>query len=367
MPDMGTIATVLTVNAAPAQAGFSVYKAELASAQRATQSMSRNSSFAILELGRFAEDAAVGFGTNGLAGAVRGGLNNLTSFATIVGGPVAGAIAGLTAAGVSLLTTFFKPAQSETKKAEDAAKSYREELERLKDVADRGFALQGLLQGPRGGIDDELIGGADRGAIERAIKDREQQRAQGRDREALLRQRAQQIAFQIPAAEGGQKAGLQGQLKAADAEVDKIVRRERELLRELRQLRQRNDELRAQEEFQRGEEAQRQALEWQQELDEAARAAEQRRIQERAAAFFARPMGWKNIDFDLGRGEGRGLPGFGAPQRGTVAAQSAILRAGQNRDKGVSEQQLAKLKDIDRKLNDFLKKNALGLGVIALP
>ncbi|TXH56424.1 MAG: hypothetical protein E6Q97_06490, partial [Desulfurellales bacterium] len=61
---------------------------------------------AMMELSRGVEDAAASFGTGGLTGAIRGSMNNLTQFASLMGGPIAGTVAGFAAAGVSVLTPF---------------------------------------------------------------------------------------------------------------------------------------------------------------------------------------------------------------------------------------------------------------------
>lgn len=351
MPDMGTIATTLTVNAAPAQAGFNAFNRGLASvdvqAKQLARSAGRGSggaAFALLELGRGAEDAAVGFGTNGLQGAIRGSLNNLTTFATLVGGPLAGAIAGVTAAGVSMLSTFFKPAEDQTKKLEDATRKYREELERLKGVADARLEIQGLVAGPRGGIEDDILFGRDRGKIEEAIKKREQERAQLRDQREILGRRAQDIAFKIPVAEGAEKTTLKGQLIATDAEIEKAHKREAAIIGELAELKRANAEELHREDLARGKEMQDQVRQWRDEIAGQDAARERQAMEERKRKFFAEGFG-KEFEANGLRMLGA-VPSVGAAVKGSSAAGSAIARATNNN--GVEQKQLTELKEMKK-------------------
>lgn len=96
-----------------------------------TAGASGNAARGILELSRGVEDAAVSFGTGGFQGAIRGSLNNLTQFASMVGGPITGAIAGFAAAGISLGATFFKMGED----SKEAQKKMEELGETLRKVA----------------------------------------------------------------------------------------------------------------------------------------------------------------------------------------------------------------------------------------
>lgn len=95
----------------------------------------------ILELSRGVEDAAVSFGVNGIQGAIRGSLNNMSQFAMITGGPAAGAIAGFAAAGVSVLAPFVL----KMFEVRDAAKEMADAIETR--VAGAGKALEKSFNG----------------------------------------------------------------------------------------------------------------------------------------------------------------------------------------------------------------------------
>lgn len=97
---------------------------------------------AILELSRGAEDAAVSFGVNGLAGAIRGSLNNLTQFAFIAGGATAGAIAGFVAAGVAMIPLFITMSKK-TENATEKAREFESALDAVASAADRAGAAAG--------------------------------------------------------------------------------------------------------------------------------------------------------------------------------------------------------------------------------
>lgn len=92
----------------------------------------------LLELSRGVEDFAVVVGTGGLAGGIRAASNNLSQMAFIMGGPLAGAVAGLTVAGVSLWQAY----QNGADKAKGSLQDYRQELQRVVQETDRFVKLR---------------------------------------------------------------------------------------------------------------------------------------------------------------------------------------------------------------------------------
>lgn len=136
MATIQTIATTLTNDARPAVSSLRAFEGEVdktftrldartkrfnATSAEAMLGGSggagrgRNFASGFLELSRGLEDASVGFQLNGLQGAVRGASNNLSTMAFIMGGPVAGAIAGLTAAALPSLVNWLSKSKEATR------------------------------------------------------------------------------------------------------------------------------------------------------------------------------------------------------------------------------------------------------------
>lgn len=114
---------------------------------------SRKATMALLELSRGAEDAASQFGTQGLAGALRGSMNNLSAMATMLN-PMAGVIVGLGAAIASVLI----PRLMEMKTAADLAKESVGSLDEAIKKASGGRDVQEREQALRrdgGGLDEQ--------------------------------------------------------------------------------------------------------------------------------------------------------------------------------------------------------------------
>ncbi len=103
---------------------------------------SRKLSFAMLELSRGAEDFAVGFGINGMQGAIRGATNNISQMFSIMS-PLAGTIAGFAAAGVASIAVMVGMA-SKSKKAAEGLDELTEALKRQNKVRLQaiGFGFQ---------------------------------------------------------------------------------------------------------------------------------------------------------------------------------------------------------------------------------
>jgi hypothetical protein len=88
-------------------------------------SASSNASRGVLELSRGIEDFSTQFGTQGFAGGIRAASNNLSQMAMVMGGPVAGAIAGFAAAGATLAMPYIEGFFNAT----EQAKRFSEQLD----------------------------------------------------------------------------------------------------------------------------------------------------------------------------------------------------------------------------------------------
>lgn len=121
---------------------------------------SRKTARSLLELSRGAEDFAVSFGTGGLAGGLRGAGNNISQFATILGGPVLGTIAGVGVAAVSMWAGFNLGADKAKKKIKSVADELRE-TSKLIESSLKGVRLEEKvnIRGPGlvGKSDDEIM------------------------------------------------------------------------------------------------------------------------------------------------------------------------------------------------------------------
>lgn len=116
-----------------------------------------------LELSRGIEDASIGYQLNGIQGAVRGASNNFSQMAFVMGGPVLGAVVGLTAAALPALINYFTKADDKAKKLTEGLERLRNELSRAGDEATNRVRFQGLV--------DNL---PDSKELESQIRDREQ-------------------------------------------------------------------------------------------------------------------------------------------------------------------------------------------------
>lgn len=172
----------------------------------------RRGAMGILELSRGVEDAAVSFGTGGLQGAIRGSLNNLTMFATLVGGPLTGAAAGFVAAGISMAATFFKIGQG----SDEAKKSIEAFVEAAQSMDE---ARIGLIQGGRGARKPEEISKLmkeQESAAEKAslsLQASDARAARARQNLAALREERESVLFTTPATEA----------QAAFERIDKAI------------------------------------------------------------------------------------------------------------------------------------------------
>lgn len=112
-----------------------------------------NVTHALLELSRGAEDAAVSFGTTGLAGAIRGSANNMAAFATIIN-PMAGVVVGLGAALAAVLIPRLMEMKSAADIAREAIGTLDEAIAKATERREANERLAGLRSGA-GSIEDQ--------------------------------------------------------------------------------------------------------------------------------------------------------------------------------------------------------------------
>jgi len=162
----GDLVVTLGMNNDPLMQGFAGSRRQLrkfSSEVRRGAGSSNKLNFALLEMGRLAEDASVGFSLNGLSGAIRASSNNMTQLLTIMG-PLAGGIAGLAAAGVTMLLPMFQQAKEDARELRDELAEFRKDvddmLDRRQGERDRAAfrdeaSLQGLIR-RRNALREEL-------------------------------------------------------------------------------------------------------------------------------------------------------------------------------------------------------------------
>lgn len=355
MSGMGSIATVLTVNAAPAQRGFSVYKTELSGARQATEQFSRaagggrgGGAFAFLELSRAAEDAAVSFGTGGFAGALRGAGNNISQFA-LAFGPLAGAITGIGVAALSGLVGWFERTKTATDAAKKSLDEFREKLQETLKVGQEGVGFQQGLRGQQDPAD-----------VQKQIEDRARRLEQlGQNQQDLQGERGRAMNGLLNAPWKPQHEVFGFKLWGLGRVKDDQIPRERlgEIAKEEQKIREEREKIEREMAELRGKLNQEQDRKNNEEL--------KRQMEEREQWQAHRDENKQLVQKQAKvAGEDGGLPGFGALRRGTAEAQSAILRASQNRGKGVDEKQLKKLEDIERALNEFVKRADIAVWAI---
>jgi len=195
------------------------FKRDVGGFNRSTKTAQRG----LLELSRGVEDFAVSFGTSGFSGGLRGAANNLSQLAFIMGGPFAGAIAGVSVAGVSMWQAFNKGADGAIKKAEtytDVLNKSQERIKTFRDSQDRLFE-QGLKLQQAGGVKGSEIAKLRVGQRQGLIDQSRKQAAEiGR---RLFAERASQKERDAERAELLGRPQLEGQVG------DKIGARMREL------------------------------------------------------------------------------------------------------------------------------------------
>lgn len=131
----------------------------------------------MLEFGRAAEDAAAGFSTRGLSGAILGATNNVAAFATTFS-PIAGGLVGLAGAGVLVANALYGVSEG----AKTATESWKELSDEIGKTSRERSAFAFGLQ--HTGTADSLSG----------IVEREQERLGSSDAEINARHDAIQNA-----------------------------------------------------------------------------------------------------------------------------------------------------------------------------
>ncbi len=176
MATVQTIATTLTADARPAAAVLRAFDGEVdktftrldARTKRFGRSLSEaaaggsspmgggsRGSLGLLEGSRLIEDFSAGFGNNGVVGGIRAANNNLSQMAFLLGGPVAGAVAGFAAAGLGIAAPYIEGFF----KATNAARDFGQQMEAVNGIVSRSQANVGREVGFRG-----MLGGIDASA-----------------------------------------------------------------------------------------------------------------------------------------------------------------------------------------------------------
>lgn len=265
MPPNNTIVAKLTADPRDMQRGFSIIRNEVIETDRtfarldarlksssigtgggiATQlqgvgTSGKAAAQGMLEASRGVEDFFAGFANNGISGGIRAANNNLSQMALVLGGPVAGAVAGFAAAGLSIAAPYI----SQFFKATTAARDFKQELENLNGIVERSQKLASQREGFR-----QLLGGIDTsGEAKSALKDRQGSiadiDARLHDLNRLrqpLRERAAAPAFGAAAiAERDNAAAADRKLFLDQLE---LMRQRAELVRETNKLKEKSVEL----------------------------------------------------------------------------------------------------------------------------
>jgi hypothetical protein len=196
MATVQTIATTLSMNAAPFTQGLKTASGSLQSFERDMKGLDRElqaldrrwqqsmrpkggggKASGFLELSRGIEDFSAGFQTNGLRGGLMGASNNLSQMATIMGGPLAGAVAGLSLAALPMLVNAFTDTSNAAEKARLSLENFQKQADRQAEFAKQQVQFQHTLE------DTKTID-----ALEKEIKERERA-MQTIDAEIKARQR----------------------------------------------------------------------------------------------------------------------------------------------------------------------------------
>lgn len=299
-----------------------------ANAGLATMGRGGKGGMALLELSRLAEDASVGFGVNGIQGAIRGSVNNLSQFAMMVGGPIAGTIAGFAGGALSLLITGLGKTEEATKKSTNALAEYGKEIERIKNLAGdpvvAAFNIAGI--GSSEAAQNQLAANRNR---DDALQS--QRNALERERTELRRLRGDIIALGVDGTEDEIIAGtarineLTDKVKALGQEILAIDQQRNQLGRERGQIQQRIVELTDEEKQKKaemqGKEFDRKAREMdaREQREQAEQAERDRKKLEKDAANLLQGL----LD-DPGKARSASVA---ALQKGSSGAISAVVRA----------------------------------------
>jgi hypothetical protein len=323
-----------------------------------------------LELSRGLEDASVGFQLNGIQGAVGGASNNFSQFAFILGGPVAGAIAGLAAAALpTLVNQLFGAGESaaESKKKID---DLRDSIERLAEQAKQRVHFEGLLENL-----------PDTKHLDATLKDRQLQireiDAQLKDVERERRspqQPAPPPAFETIFAQDARIAkefeDAARRKQEVDAKQNKLLEERARLEMEVNQLIKKRPELQDQDEFEKKFKAEGEKIK----KDGRDIGQIQNVLQSKQKALGAKldPLEGLNVPRGLGsevRSFLDNVDAFEARKKnrtslattiesGSAAAASALFQDKQRSQEQEASQKLQKTaEEIVKKLDDMLKQN----------
>lgn len=246
MAGLGDIVTTLTV-VANANPGLDRFERQLRRAPEvafiaarrtgdAFQQISAGSNrgtFALLELSRAVEDASVGFSLNGLQGALRGSINNISMLATTIH-PLAGVVAGLAGGALALLTTSFGDNKKAATEAKDALAKYREEIEKFNQAQSQVTGFRQRLRNLKDSDSAQGMLDENRDRLEE-MQDRERFLQADRQR---LSQRFQQVSMwdesdpHVAAEKQRQLNDLRNEDKAIAEELAKIEAERAAALRE---------------------------------------------------------------------------------------------------------------------------------------
>ncbi len=194
---------------------------------------SRKLSFVLLELSRGAEDFAIGFGINGMSGAIRGASNNMSQMGSIVS-PLLGTIAGFASASLATIPILIGMA-NRAKEAAEGIDTLTEALQRRNKIIEQGLRLQFEIV-------DLVQGGNVEGAQQKLLDAQrkliiEQRKLEGsapkigpgglkRDRQALILEFAETIGDEDILFEIAKQRGVKISDFAAEGQVDvRAIRR----------------------------------------------------------------------------------------------------------------------------------------------
>jgi hypothetical protein len=152
MAGIGDIVTRLTVDRRDFEKGLTGAGRDVqrfSGAVKSAGGSSKTATMALLELSRGAEDAASQFGTLGLAGALRGSMNNLSAMATMLN-PMAGVIVGVGAAIASILIPRLMEMKTAADLAKEAVGSLDDALKSVSEVRETGERGSGLIKSASG-------------------------------------------------------------------------------------------------------------------------------------------------------------------------------------------------------------------------
>jgi hypothetical protein len=261
MATVQTIATTLTADSRPAVQSLRTFDAEVGKAFSRLDAMNKrafssgggaggfdaigrgssNAARGVLELSRGLEDFSSQFGTQGFAGGIRAASNNLSQMAFVMGGPLAGAIAGFAAAGLTLATPYITSLFDAT----EQTKKLKEETDKAIKAVDDLFSRRaaGNTRGAEFAFDLKDID--ESSEAQSAIKQRQREARTLEEREFFNRE--QRDAVYAKGQETGFTKEITEELVRLDEEALSIAEKKLQVLSEITKLREKHVELSKQE------------------------------------------------------------------------------------------------------------------------